>query len=139
MKNKFSIFALILLFLMISSCEESSKNKEQSILFHDDYLKSYVVSALNKKEIEYRLEGNSIWYLVEHKDEVKSIYEDALLNRPIEYKFYDAEKQKRFVGLLEDKGVHPMMKSDRAGIVYVYIPKKSREVAEKIFNQIITN
>ncbi len=137
--NKFSVFALILLSLLVISCGESSKNKEQSILFHDDSLKKYVVSHLNTKGIEYRLEGDSVWYLIEYKDEVKSIYEDALLNRPIEYKFYDSEKQKKFVGLLEEKGVHPLVKIGKGTVVYVYIPKKSREVAENIFDQIITH
>ena len=135
--NKYLILIALSIPLMVISCGEKTKIKEQSILFHDEHLKDYVVSGLNKNGIEYRVEGESIWYLIEHKDEVKEIYEDALLNRPIEYKFYDLEKQRRFVSLLESEGVNPLVKSEAGGVAYVYIQKKSRVVAEKVFEQII--
>ena len=139
MKNKYLIFVLIVLSvsLMVISCGEKSTIKEQSILFYDDYLKNNVVSGLNREGIEYRIEGKSVWYLIDHKDEVKKIYEDALINRPIEYKFYDLEKQRRFVSLLESEGVNPLVKNEAGGVAYVYIRKKSRIAAEKVFEQII--
>lgn len=137
MKNKYLILIALSIPLMVVSCGEKTKIKEQSILFHDDYLKDYVVSGLNRNGIEYRVEGESVWYLIEHKDEVKKIYEGALFNRPIEYKFYDLEKQRRFVSLLEGEGVSPLVKSKENGVVYVYVQKESRIVAEKVFEQII--
>lgn len=125
---------ILLIALLLISC---AQEKEQSISFHDKYLEQQVVQRMEDQNISFRREGNTIWYPIENRDVVKGIFDDEVAHRPIQYKFYDKEKQEKFVSLLSDQGVTAAAESNGETSYVVNVPSEHRGKAEEVFQEVL--
>lgn len=129
------IFVLTSSFLVSACGEQIEKEKMQSITFHDEYLKDEVIKELEQEGIHYRLDNNAVWYSIKNNDEVRKIYDEQIMLRPVLYKFFDLEKEKHFESLLKEQNIHPKLVKKLDDVIYVYISIEDEEMANKIFYQ----
>jgi len=128
------IWVAALAISVISGCTDE---REQSMSFHDEYLEQQVVQKMESMGIPFRREGSTIWYSISSRKVVKKIFEEELSSRPIQYKFYDKEKQNQFLSLLGDQGIVAISESNIEPPYVVNVPKENRDVSEEIFRKVL--
>ncbi|MFQ5644897.1 MAG: hypothetical protein ACE5FQ_14545 [Thiogranum sp.] len=126
---------VLLVVLLLNAC---TKDSEQSITFYDELLEQEVVTVLVKDDIPFRRDGNTIWYSIDHREAVQEIFDKAVSSRPVQYKFYDKEKQEKFVTLLGNNGIVVVVSESDAATYVVSVPNEDRKKSEEIFRQVIT-
>jgi hypothetical protein len=116
------------------ACTDKS---EQSIIFYDDHIEQNVIKELQAKGIPFRREDDTIWYLVNHKDEVLNVFHQVVAKRPVQYGFYDLDEKKRFQMLLSEKNIAELPVSDSGPMYIVLVPAEHRDRAEDIFQHML--
>lgn len=134
-KSTFSRFLLaVLAILALSACKEE---REQSMSFHDAHIEHQVVQKMESERIPFRREGNSIWYSIDNREKVQEIFNVAVAQRPMQYRFYDKEKQDQFISLLGDQGITASTESNSESPYIVNVPNEYRDKSEEIFQQVL--
>lgn len=119
--------------VFISSCSDKI---ETSIIFYDDDLYSLFKEQLEKENVSFRVDGNTIWYKVEDKKVVLKTHKYAIKNRSVKYKFYKKTSQELFLSKLNEVDIiakHYV----KNGIYHVSVAKKDRNNASIIFNKLL--
>lgn len=133
--NAFSIaLVAVLATIMLTACADEG---EQSMTFHDEYLEQNVVRKLESEEIPFRREGTTIWYSISDQKVVKRIFNEMVARRPVQYKFFEKEKQSRFVSLLDDQGIVASAELNNKPPYVVNVPNEYRDQAEETFRKIL--
>ena len=111
--------------------------REQSISFHDEYLERQVIQKMESGGIPFRSEGSTIWYSIDDREKVKKIFDEEVARRPMQYKFYDKEKQDQFLLLLGDQGITADTESNTEPPYVVNVPNEYRDKSEEIFQKVL--
>lgn len=131
------ICAFLITILSIFALTACTEEKEQSMSFQDEHLEQQVVQKMERDGIPFRREGNTIWYLIDNKEVVKGIFDAEVGHRPIQYKFYDKEKQNQFLSLLSDQGITASSESNTEPPYVVNVPNEYRDKSEEIFQKVL--
>jgi len=122
------------LFLFIAACTSGT---EESMSFSDESYKDLMLNGLDEKNIPYRIEGNSIWYSIEHSESVMAVQKNALLNLPSKYVFYEKSKQEKFLFELNKNGIDATDVVIKSEEYVVYVDERHNELAQDIFKDIL--
>ena len=128
--------AVVLTTLALSACKEG---REQSIHFYDAQIERKVIQKMEDDGIPFRLEENAIWYSIDNGKKVQEIFNAAVAQRPMQYGFYNNEKQKKFISLLRDQGIIVSTESSREPPYMVYVPNEYRDKSEEVFQEVLRN
>jgi len=128
-----SLVAVLATFVLTACAEQG----EQSMSFHDEYLEQQVVRRLESADIPFRREGTTIWYSINDKEVVKKIFNDEIARRPVQYKFFEKEKQLQFLSLLDDQGIIASAELNNKPPYVVNVPIENRDQAEETFRKLL--
>lgn len=124
----------VLAIFALTACAEDG---EQSMTFHDEYLERQVVRRLESGDIPFRREGTTIWYAINDKEVVNEIFNEEIARRPVQYKFFEKEKQRQFLSLLNHQGIIASAELSTKPPYIVNVPIESRDQAEEIFRKLL--
>lgn len=132
-----TIVPLILLMgLIILGCNSETLETEASATFQDRAYKVYSIKALEDAGVEFRIEGNQIWYPVTQASEVNAILSKVAQEMPVPFSFQSSEMRDKFMASLSESGIeYTVMKYDSGNKIYVH--KEEHGEAAEIFHRLM--
>lgn len=104
---------------------------------YDDELQRTLVAKLEEKGIHFQVDENVIWYTIDDKDVVVTLFDELMAERENTFTFYELGYAETFVKALESSGITAQLLPQSGSEFRVVVRPEERKEANRIMAEVV--
>ncbi len=132
--RRFQLLVFLLGVIFLGACDQS---RDASIMIYDDNLRVAVLEELQRNDVDFELNGDTIWYSIDDREIVALVYDQQIEFRTQQFNFYELGVAEEFMRILDDAGISAEKIDKDEDVYIVRVSADEQDTAEKLMRDVL--